>query len=86
MSPRILAAINGQEMFYFIVEHPYQIILLHCEISNWESIANRSLRSEPCGRPTSKACREKVRRDKLNDRYVIIPSVLLGLDGNEAGL
>jgi hypothetical protein len=82
MSPRILAATNGQEPFYFIVEHVYQIIVLHHEICNWESIANRSLRSGPCSRPTSKACREKVRRDKLNDRY-IIPSVLLVLDGRE---
>ncbi|VAI76064.1 unnamed protein product [Triticum turgidum subsp. durum] len=32
-----------------------------------DSGSNKRLRSEPCGRPTSKACREKVRRDKLND-------------------
>uniref|UniRef100_A0A453RZN5 BHLH domain-containing protein n=1 Tax=Aegilops tauschii subsp. strangulata TaxID=200361 RepID=A0A453RZN5_AEGTS len=36
-----------------------------------DSGSNKRLRSEPCGRPTSKACREKVRRDKLNDRYII---------------
>uniref|UniRef100_A0A8R7R0B4 BHLH domain-containing protein n=1 Tax=Triticum urartu TaxID=4572 RepID=A0A8R7R0B4_TRIUA len=41
-----------------------------------DSGSNKRLRSEPCGRPTSKACREKVRRDKLNDRFLELGTTL----------
>lgn len=38
--------------------------------------SNKRSRSESCGRPTSKACREKVRRDKLNDRFLELGTTL----------
>jgi len=41
-----------------------------------DSGSNKRLRSGPCGRPTSKACREKVRRDKLNDRFLELGTTL----------
>lgn len=36
-------------------------------------------RNEPCSGPSSKACREKMRRDKMNDRFAfcVFISVLL---------
>nr|CAB3482084.1 unnamed protein product [Digitaria exilis] len=36
----------------------------------------KRLRSGSSGRPTSKACREKIRRDKLNDRFLELGSTL----------
>ncbi|THU44051.1 hypothetical protein C4D60_Mb02t03290 [Musa balbisiana] len=39
-----------------------------------------SVRSESCSRPASKACREKMRREKLNDRLYIFA---LGAEKNE---
>ncbi|KAK1435648.1 hypothetical protein QVD17_01414 [Tagetes erecta] len=33
-------------------------------------------RAEPCGGTSSKACREKLRRDKLNDKFVELASIL----------
>ncbi|RRT49313.1 hypothetical protein B296_00041483, partial [Ensete ventricosum] len=33
-------------------------------------------RSESCSRPASKACREKMRREKLNDRFMELSSLL----------
>ncbi|KAG2576605.1 hypothetical protein PVAP13_6NG033900 [Panicum virgatum] len=38
--------------------------------------SNKRLRSGSSGRPTSKACREKMRRDKLNDRFLELGSTL----------
>ncbi|KAL6659490.1 hypothetical protein ACP70R_003530 [Stipagrostis hirtigluma subsp. patula] len=38
--------------------------------------SNKRLRSGSSGRPTSKACREKIRRDKLNDRFLELGSTL----------
>ncbi|XP_062195927.1 transcription factor ILR3-like [Phragmites australis] len=38
--------------------------------------SNKRLRSVSGGRPTSKACREKMRRDKLNDRFLELGSTL----------
>ncbi|WVZ95138.1 hypothetical protein U9M48_040939 [Paspalum notatum var. saurae] len=38
--------------------------------------SNKRLRSGSNGRPTSKACREKIRRDKLNDRFLELGSTL----------
>ncbi|URD81841.1 hypothetical protein MUK42_18643 [Musa troglodytarum] len=35
-----------------------------------------SVRSESCSRPASKACREKMRRERLNDRFVELSSLL----------
>ncbi|TVU43422.1 hypothetical protein EJB05_09895, partial [Eragrostis curvula] len=50
----------------------------HHQFCNCVSIATRSLRpgSSVSGRPTSKACREKQRTDKLNDRFVELGSTL----------
>nr|CAB3479917.1 unnamed protein product [Digitaria exilis] len=41
-----------------------------------EPDSNKRLRSGSSGRPTSKACREKIRRDKLNDRFLELGSTL----------
>ncbi|KAL5222918.1 hypothetical protein ABZP36_027631 [Zizania latifolia] len=38
--------------------------------------SNKRVRSGSCGRPTSKACREKIRRDKLNDRFLELGTTL----------
>ncbi|CAD5196303.1 unnamed protein product, partial [Musa acuminata subsp. malaccensis] len=36
----------------------------------------KRVRSESCSRPASKACREKMRREKLNDRFMELSSLL----------
>ncbi|OAY74944.1 transcription factor ILR3-like isoform X1 [Ananas comosus] len=41
-----------------------------------ESGSRKRIRSESCRRPASKACREKMRRDKLNERFLELGSVL----------
>ncbi|KAG8086749.1 hypothetical protein GUJ93_ZPchr0010g10856 [Zizania palustris] len=41
-----------------------------------EPDSNKRVRSGSCGRPTSKACREKIRRDKLNDRFLELGTTL----------
>ncbi|XP_031476255.1 transcription factor ILR3-like [Nymphaea colorata] len=38
--------------------------------------SKKRARDESCSRPGSKACREKMRRDKLNDRFVELGSIL----------
>jgi len=35
-----------------------------------EQTTNKRPRSESTAQPSTKACREKIRRDKLNERYV----------------
>ncbi|XP_073003898.1 transcription factor ILR3-like [Typha latifolia] len=41
-----------------------------------ESGCCKSVRTESCGGPMSKACREKIRRDKLNERFLELGSIL----------
>ncbi|OMO99969.1 hypothetical protein COLO4_13001 [Corchorus olitorius] len=41
-----------------------------------EVVSRKRLKSEPCGASGSKACREKLRRDKLNDRFVELGTIL----------
>ncbi|MQM22088.1 hypothetical protein Taro_055136 [Colocasia esculenta] len=41
-----------------------------------ELATRKRARSETCGGPGSKACREKMRRDKLNDRFLELGSIL----------
>ncbi|CAN6463455.1 unnamed protein product [Victoria cruziana] len=38
--------------------------------------SKKRTRDESCSRPGSKACREKMRRDRLNDRFVELGSIL----------
>ncbi|MQM07326.1 hypothetical protein Taro_040164 [Colocasia esculenta] len=38
--------------------------------------SGKRARDESCTRPKSKACREKMRRDRLNDRFIELSSVL----------
>ncbi|KAJ3670356.1 hypothetical protein LUZ60_010680 [Juncus effusus] len=38
--------------------------------------SNKRVRSESCSQPSSKACREKLRRDRLNERFVELGSIL----------
>uniref|UniRef100_A0A0E0QE50 BHLH domain-containing protein n=2 Tax=Oryza TaxID=4527 RepID=A0A0E0QE50_ORYRU len=38
--------------------------------------SNKRVRSGSCGRPTSKASREKIRRDKMNDRFLELGTTL----------
>ncbi|XP_074587480.1 transcription factor ILR3-like isoform X2 [Curcuma longa] len=41
-----------------------------------EPVNGKRARSETCAKPASKACREKMRRDKLNDRFMELASLL----------
>ncbi|KAH7662229.1 Myc-type basic helix-loop-helix (bHLH) domain-containing protein [Dioscorea alata] len=41
-----------------------------------ESSSSKRARSESSGGPSSKACREKMRRDRLNDKFVELGSIL----------
>lgn len=41
-----------------------------------ESTSNKRARLESCGQSSSKACREKLRRDRLNDKFVELGSIL----------
>ncbi|WOL03426.1 transcription factor ILR3-like [Canna indica] len=41
-----------------------------------ESGSAKRARSESCSRPASKACREKMRRERLNDRFLELSSLL----------
>ncbi|KAL4566837.1 hypothetical protein LXL04_030962 [Taraxacum kok-saghyz] len=43
---------------------------------NKESGSRKRMRNEPCSGTSSKACREKLRRDKLNDKFVELASIL----------
>lgn len=36
-------------------------------------------RNESCSGPSSKACREKMRRDKMNDRFAYVVLIILSL-------
>ncbi|XP_077217105.1 transcription factor bHLH115-like isoform X3 [Tasmannia lanceolata] len=49
-----------------------------CDISSKDkqAFSNKRARVESCAGPGTKACREKLRRDKLNDRFVELCSVL----------
>ncbi|KAH9651303.1 transcription factor ILR3 [Citrus sinensis] len=38
--------------------------------------SKKRVRSESCGSSSSKACREKLRRDRLNDKFVELASIL----------
>ncbi|KAE8662299.1 Transcription factor ILR3 [Hibiscus syriacus] len=41
-----------------------------------EAASRKRLKSESCGRSGSKACREKLRRDRLNDKFLELGSIL----------
>jgi len=41
-----------------------------------ENTAKKRARAEPSGQSSSKACREKLRRDRLNDKFVELASIL----------
>ncbi|XP_022749085.1 transcription factor ILR3-like [Durio zibethinus] len=41
-----------------------------------EVVSRKRLKSESCGASRSKACREKLRRDKLNDRFLELGAIL----------
>ncbi|WOK94819.1 transcription factor ILR3 [Canna indica] len=41
-----------------------------------QTCLRKRVRDEPCTGPKSKACREKMRRDKLNDRFSELSSIL----------
>ncbi|URD81844.1 hypothetical protein MUK42_18643 [Musa troglodytarum] len=46
------------------------------QLCNCKAFMSCSVRSESCSRPASKACREKMRRERLNDRFVELSSLL----------
>jgi hypothetical protein len=68
MSSRSLAAVNGVSVvsLYDLNKIHIAAVLYAATILN--SIATYSLRSGSSDMPTSKACRERMRRNKLNDR------------------
>lgn len=70
MSSRSLAAINGLSIISLYDLRMYSYCLAVCSHHsyNCNSIATCSLRSGSNDVPTSKASREKMRRNKLNDR------------------
>ncbi|GMJ05539.1 basic Helix-Loop-Helix 105, iaa-leucine resistant3 [Hibiscus trionum] len=41
-----------------------------------ETVSRKRLKSEACGGSGSKACREKLRRDRLNDRFLELGAIL----------
>ncbi|KAK8622373.1 hypothetical protein V6N13_117292 [Hibiscus sabdariffa] len=41
-----------------------------------EAVSRKRLKSESCGGSGSKACREKLRRDRLNDRFLELGAIL----------
>ncbi|RWR91646.1 transcription factor bHLH104-like protein [Cinnamomum micranthum f. kanehirae] len=45
-------------------------------LSQENASARKRARNESCSRPSSKACREKMRRDKMNDRFSDLCSIL----------
>ncbi|OVA17777.1 Myc-type [Macleaya cordata] len=46
------------------------------EINHENSCLKKRARTETCSGPGTKACREKIRRDKLNDRFLELCSIL----------
>jgi hypothetical protein len=70
MSSRSLAAINGVSVIslYGLKRHSYCLAVCDHHFYNCNSIPTCSLRSGSNDVPTSKASREKMRRNKLNDR------------------
>ena len=56
----------------------YQYIFLLIILSLFQYSCCR-VRSESCGSSSSKACREKLRRDRLNDKYYLVLSLSLSL-------
>ncbi|XP_010909862.1 transcription factor ILR3 isoform X2 [Elaeis guineensis] len=53
---------------------------IHGSIANFdghkEPGSQKRMRSESCSGPSSKACREKMRRDRLNERFLELSSIL----------
>ncbi|XP_043691868.1 transcription factor bHLH104-like [Telopea speciosissima] len=45
-------------------------------VAQEKGCARKRGRNEPCNGPGSKACREKMRRDRMNDRFVDLSSIL----------
>ncbi|KAJ4801495.1 basic helix-loop-helix (bHLH) DNA-binding superfamily protein [Rhynchospora pubera] len=65
--------INGQG----VVNHGVEINASSGDLNqNKEASSNKRSRSESCSQPSSKACREKLRRDRLNERFLELGSVL----------
>ncbi|KAH9651302.1 transcription factor ILR3 [Citrus sinensis] len=56
---------------------PYFIAVFGAELDiSRTQIVGSLVRSESCGSSSSKACREKLRRDRLNDKFVELASIL----------